>query len=92
MDARVAKRALDTNIDQAPLVIALGPGFTAGVDCHAVVETMRGHHLGRVLVDRLGGPQHRSSGPGGGSLCRAGDPGDPSRTASSGRWTSVIWW
>lgn len=49
VDARVAKRALDTNLDQAPLVIALGPGYTAGVDCHAVVETMRGHHLGRVL-------------------------------------------
>jgi xanthine dehydrogenase accessory factor len=30
-------------------VIALGPGFTAGVDCHAVIETMRGHTLGRVI-------------------------------------------
>jgi len=49
VDARMAKRNLDTRIDQAPLVIALGPGFTAGVDCHAVVETNRGHHLGRVL-------------------------------------------
>lgn len=49
VDARVAKERLDTRIDQAPLVVALGPGFTAGVDCHAVVETMRGHHLGRVL-------------------------------------------
>jgi xanthine dehydrogenase accessory factor len=49
VDARVAKRSLDTSIDQAPLVIALGPGFSAGVDCHAVIETMRGHHLGRVL-------------------------------------------
>ena len=49
VDARVAKEPLDTRIDQAPLVVALGPGFTAGVDCHAVVETMRGHHLGRVL-------------------------------------------
>lgn len=49
VDARVAKRNLDTTIDDAPLVVALGPGFVAGVDCHAVVETMRGHHLGRVL-------------------------------------------
>ena len=49
VDARVAKAALDTSIDQAPLVVALGPGFIAGTDCHAVVETMRGHHLGRVL-------------------------------------------
>jgi len=49
VDARMAKRVLDTTIEDAPLVIALGPGFTAGVDCHAVVETMRGPRLGRVL-------------------------------------------
>jgi xanthine dehydrogenase accessory factor len=49
VDARVAKRNIDTRIDQASLVVALGPGFTAGVDCHAVVETMRGHTLGRVI-------------------------------------------
>ncbi len=49
VDARMAKRNLGTTLDQAPLVIALGPGFTAGVDCHAVIETNRGHHLGRVL-------------------------------------------
>ena len=49
VDARVAKRNIDTKPDDAPLVIGLGPGFTAGVDCHAVVETMRGPHLGRVL-------------------------------------------
>jgi xanthine dehydrogenase accessory factor len=49
VDARVAKRNIDTTRDEAALVVGLGPGFTAGVDCHAVVETMRGHHLGRVL-------------------------------------------
>jgi xanthine dehydrogenase accessory factor len=49
IDARMAKRNIDTRIDQAPLVVGLGPGFTAGVDCHAVVETMRGHSLGRVI-------------------------------------------
>ena len=49
VDARLAKRNIDTAIDDAPLVIGLGPGFTAGGDCHAVVETMRGRHLGRVL-------------------------------------------
>lgn len=49
VDARLAKRNIDTTMDQAPLVVALGPGFTAGVDCHAVVETMRGHTLGRVI-------------------------------------------
>lgn len=49
LDARMAKHNIDTHIEQAPLVVALGPGFTAGVDCHAVVETMRGHTLGRVI-------------------------------------------
>ena len=48
VDARLAKRPLDTRRQDAPLVIGLGPGFTAGKDCHAVVETNRGHHLGRV--------------------------------------------
>ena len=49
VDARLAKRNIDTSMDDADLVIGLGPGFTAGVDCHAVVETMRGHRLGRVI-------------------------------------------
>lgn len=49
VDARMAKRNLDTSMADASLVVALGPGFTAGLDCHAVVETMRGHHLGRVI-------------------------------------------
>jgi len=48
IDARLAKRSAGTTINDAPLVIGLGPGFTAGVDCHAVVETNRGHNLGRV--------------------------------------------
>jgi xanthine dehydrogenase accessory factor len=48
VDARLAKRPLDTRLRDAPLVIGLGPGLTAGKDCHAVVETNRGHNLGRV--------------------------------------------
>jgi len=48
VDARLAKRNIDTTINDAPLVIGLGPGFVAGQDCHAVVETMRGPRLGRV--------------------------------------------
>ena len=51
VDARIAKRNIDTTINDAPFVIGLGPGFTVGVDCHAVVETMRGHYLGRVIWD-----------------------------------------
>jgi xanthine dehydrogenase accessory factor len=50
VDAIIAKKNLGTRLDQAPVVIGVGPGFTAGLDCHAVIETMRGHTLGRVLT------------------------------------------
>lgn len=49
VDAILAKRNLGTAISEAPLVVALGPGFMAGRDAHRVVETQRGHSLGRVL-------------------------------------------
>jgi len=49
VDAILAKRNLGTGITDAPVVVGVGPGFTAGEDCHAVVETMRGHYLGRAL-------------------------------------------
>lgn len=48
VDAILAKKNLGTTKEFAPVVIGLGPGFTAGVDVHAVVETQRGHYLGRV--------------------------------------------
>ncbi len=48
VDAIMAKQNTGTTIHDAPIVVALGPGFSAGVDCHAVVETNRGHNLGRV--------------------------------------------
>ena len=51
VDAILAKRNLGTSIADAPVVVAVGPGFTAGYDCHAVVETMRGHTLGRVYYE-----------------------------------------
>lgn len=56
VDAILAKRNLGTSITDAPVVIALGPGFTAGADCHAVVETQRGHHLGRLLTSGSAAP------------------------------------
>lgn len=49
VDAILAKTNTGTKITDAPGVVAVGPGFTAGEDCHAVVETMRGHTLGRVI-------------------------------------------
>lgn len=51
VDAILAKRNTGTKIGDAPLVIALGPGFTAGVDAHAVIETNRGHNLGKVIIN-----------------------------------------
>jgi xanthine dehydrogenase accessory factor len=49
IDVILAKRNLGTHPGMAPVVIGLGPGFTAGQDVHAVIETMRGHNLGRIL-------------------------------------------
>lgn len=51
VDARMTKKKPERGQEQADLVIGLGPGFTAGQDCHAVVETNRGHFLGRVIWD-----------------------------------------
>ena len=62
VDARLAKRNIDTSINDAPFVVGLGPGFTAGVDCHAVIETMRGHYLGRVIWE--GEPTPNTGEPG----------------------------
>lgn len=50
VDAIIAKRNVGTKITDAPIVIGLGPGFVAGVDVHAVIETNRGHYLGRVIL------------------------------------------
>ena len=62
IDAIIAKRNLGTRADMAPLVIALGPGFTAGADCHAVIETMRGHSLGAII--RKGSAEENTGIPG----------------------------
>ena len=55
VDARMTKRPQDLEREAADLVIGLGPGFVAGENCHAVIETNRGHYLGRVIWD--GAPQ-----------------------------------
>lgn len=49
VDGILAKKNLGTNREMAPITIALGPGFEAGTDADAVIETMRGHSLGRVI-------------------------------------------
>ena len=62
VDAILAKRNLGTKMTDAPVVIGVGPGFCAGKDCHAVIETMRGHTLGRVI--RTGEPIPNTNIPG----------------------------
>lgn len=49
VDCILAKRNTGTALTDASVVVACGPGFTVGQDCHAIVETMRGHDLGRVI-------------------------------------------
>lgn len=56
VDAILAKKNLGTHREMAPITVALGPGFTAGVDVDAVVETKRGHNLGRVLWQGTAAP------------------------------------
>ena len=51
VDAIIAKKNLGTTINMAPLVIGVGPGFTAGHDVHLVIESMRGHNLARIITD-----------------------------------------
>ena len=62
VDAILAKKNLGTARDMAPAVIAVGPGFTAPNDCDAVVETMRGHFLGRVITDGAAAPNTGTPG------------------------------
>lgn len=66
VDAIMAKRNTGTGLTDAPVVIAIGPGFTVGVDCHAVVETQRGHFLGRALYAGTAAPDTGEPGELGG--------------------------
>jgi len=56
VDARMLKRDPGTNRQQAELVLGLGPGFEGGRNCHAAIETHRGHYLGRVWWHRATEP------------------------------------
>jgi xanthine dehydrogenase accessory factor len=62
VDAIMAKRNQGTSASMAPVVIVLGPGFTAPGDAHAIVETNRGHSLGRVI--RSGAAEPNTGVPG----------------------------
>ncbi|HMQ52904.1 MAG TPA: selenium-dependent molybdenum cofactor biosynthesis protein YqeB [Anaerolineae bacterium] len=62
VDAILAKVNTGTTRQDAPLVIALGPGFSAGQDCHVVIETNRGHNLGRVIDQGPAEPDTKTPG------------------------------
>jgi xanthine dehydrogenase accessory factor len=66
VDAIMAKHNTGTTLSDAPLVVGLGPGFTAGLDCHVVIETNRGHSLGRVLWQGSAEPDTQVPGAVGG--------------------------
>jgi xanthine dehydrogenase accessory factor len=66
VDAIMAKANTGTTLADAPTVIGLGPGFTAGVDCHAVIETNRGHSLGRAIYEGSAEPDTGHPGSVGG--------------------------
>ena len=92
VDAILAKKNLGTQITDAPLVIGVGPGFCAGRDCHAVIETMRGHYAGPrhpatgepIPNTNIPGPHRR--------LRRGAGAAGPGRTACSiSCWISARW-
>jgi len=62
VDAIIAKKNLGTNLSEAPLVIGLGPGFEAGRDVHMVIETNRGHNLGRIILNGCAEPNTGAPG------------------------------
>jgi xanthine dehydrogenase accessory factor len=59
IDARMRKKAPESTTEAERIIIGLGPGFTAGLDCHAVIETNRGHMMGRVIWN---GPAQADTG------------------------------
>lgn len=63
IDAILAKKNIGTTMNDAPLVIALGPGFKTGEDAHFVVETNRGHNLGHLLLSGSAEPNTGTPGP-----------------------------
>lgn len=62
VDARMRKKQDRLDLTLADMVIGLGPGFTVGENCHAAIETNRGHFLGRVYWE--GSPEADTGIPG----------------------------
>lgn len=66
VDAILAKKNLGTSLGEAPLVLGMGPGFCAGKDVHLVIETNRGHNLGRIITSGKAEPNTGTPGAIGG--------------------------
>lgn len=90
IDAVMAKQNTGTHLDDAPFVLALGPGFTPGTDCHAVIETSRGHNLGRVWWHRAAeantGTPGEIAGKSGERVLRAPVAGVVKKRVAIGDW------
>lgn len=70
IDARMLKRYFENILSYAPFTVGLGPGFEAGRSCHAVIETMRGHDLGKIIWDGAAQPATGVPGSVGGETFR----------------------
>ncbi|MCH8070204.1 MAG: EF2563 family selenium-dependent molybdenum hydroxylase system protein [Candidatus Marinimicrobia bacterium] len=70
VDARMIKQYRENMMDYAPFVIGLGPGFEVGENCHVVIETMRGHDLGRIIWNGAALPNTKVPGEVGGETVR----------------------
>ena len=94
VDAILAKKNLGTALVDAPVVIGVGPGFTVGTDCHAAVETMRGHTLGRCSATSPLSPTPcpTPASPASSADAAASGSSGPRRTAFLSRaWRSDSW-
>jgi xanthine dehydrogenase accessory factor len=90
VDGTMAKRNLGTRIDHARRVIAIGPGFTAGLDCHAVVETLAGHDLGRVITSGSAAADTQVPGPPEAYLCSPGYVPDDLSGTQPTPWHGIL--
>ncbi len=85
VDARMAKRNLGTKLTDATIVVGLGPGFCAGQDVHAVIETNRGHNLGRVILHGSAQPDTHIPG-----TVHGYGPGRVLRAPAAGQFRSLL--
>ncbi|MCS7280967.1 MAG: selenium-dependent molybdenum cofactor biosynthesis protein YqeB [Desulfobacterota bacterium] len=63
VDARMIKKYTEGKIKDEPIVIGIGPGFRAPENCHAVIESQRGHFLGKVIYNGEAEPHTKVPSP-----------------------------